>query len=105
MLEKVKIGGMEYDIEQVKFDEDDDVTILGECHYEQPKILINSESSTKRKEQTLIHEIAHAMLFEVGAPEYEDEELVNRIGMIMYQVLQENDFSFIRKDDSLASNM
>lgn len=92
MLEKIKIGGMEYRVKEVEFNNVDDDLTLGECHFETAEILINEKISDSRKEQTLFHEMVHAMLFEVGSVEYGNEELVNQLGLIMYQVFKDNDF-------------
>lgn len=56
------------------------------------EILISENLSDSRKEQTLFHEMVHAMLFESGSDEYDNEELVNQLGLIMYQVFRDNDF-------------
>lgn len=80
MLEKIKIGGMEYQVNEVEFDKSDDDVILGECRFEKAEILINENLSDSRKEQTLFHEMVHAMLFEAGSIEYDNEELVNQLG-------------------------
>ena len=92
MLEKIKIGGMEYQVKEVKFGESNSDVTLGECHFETADILINENLSDSRKEQTLFHEMVHAMLFEAGSVEYDNEELVNQLGLIMYQVFKDNDF-------------
>ena len=93
MLEKIKIGGMEYQVKEVEFDKSDDNVILGECRFEKAEILINEKLSDNRKEQTIFHEMVHAMLFEAGSIEYDDEILVNQLGLIMYQVFKDNDFN------------
>ena len=92
MLEKIKIGGMEYQVKEVKFGESNGDVTLGECHFETADILINENLSDSRKEQTLFHEMVHAMLFEAGSVEYDNEELVNQLGLIMYQAFKDNDF-------------
>ena len=92
MLEKIKIGGMEYQVKEVKFVEKNGENTLGECCLETAEILINEDISDSRKEQTIVHEMVHAMLFEVGSSEYDNEELGNQLGLIMYQVLKDNDF-------------
>lgn len=93
MLEKIKIGGMEYQVKEVKFGESNGDVTLGECHFETADILINDNLSDNRKEQTLFHEMVHAMLFEAGSFEYDNEELVNQLGLIVYQVFKDNDFN------------
>lgn len=93
MLEKIKIGGMEYQVKEVKFGESNGDVTLGECHFETADILINENLSDNRKEQTLFHEMVHAMLFEAGSVEYDNEDLVNQLGLIMYQVFKDNEFN------------
>lgn len=92
MLEKIKIGGMEYQVKEIEFNNVDDDVTLGECRFETAEILINEKISDSRKEQTLFHEMVHAMLFEAGSVEYDNEEMVNQLGLIMYQVFKDNDF-------------
>jgi len=93
MLDQIKIGGMEYRVKEVKFGESNGDVTLGECHFETADILINENLSDNRKEQTLFHEMVHAMLFEAGSIEYDNEELVNQLGLIMYQVFKDNEFN------------
>lgn len=101
MLEKIKIGGMEYQIKEVKFVEENGENTLGECCLETAEILINEDISDSRKEQTIVHEMVHAMLFEAGSSEYDNEELGNQLGLIMYQVLKDNDFKSENKETKI----
>lgn len=104
MLEKIKIGGMEYQVKEVKFGESNGDVTLGECHFETADILINENLSDSRKEQTLFHEMVHAMLFEAGSIEYDNEELVNQLGLIMYQVFKDNDFKSEKQQTEVSLN-
>ena len=45
--------------------------------------------------QTLIHEITHGILVEAGYINHEEEQ-ADRIGKILYQVLVDNDFSWLK---------
>ena len=105
MLEKIKIGGMEYQVKEVKFGESNGDVTLGECHFETAEILINKNLSDSRKEQTLFHEMVHAMLFEAGSIEYDNEELVNQLGLIMYQVFKDNDFKQGKQQGKVNLNL
>ena len=105
MLEKIKIGGMEYQVKEVKFGESNGEVTLGECRFETAEILINENLSDDRKEQTIIHEMVHAMLFEAGSNEYDNEELVNQLGLIMYQVLKDNDFKSEKQQTKINLNL
>lgn len=105
MLEKIKIGGMEYQVKEVKFGESNGDVTLGECHLETADILINENLSDNRKEQTLFHEMVHAMLFEAGSIEYDNEELVNQLGLIMYQVFKDNEFNQEKQQTKVNLNL
>lgn len=105
MLEKIKIGGMEYQVKEIKFGESDGNVTLGECHFETAEIFINENLSDSRKEQTLFHEMVHAMLFESGSDEYDNEELVNQLGLIMYQVFRDNDFKSEKQQTKVNLNL
>ena len=105
MLKKIKIGGMEYQVKEVKFGESNGDVTLGECYFETADILINENLSDNRKEQTLFHEMVHAMLFEAGSIEYDNEELVNQLGLIMYQVFKDNDFKQGKQQGKVNLNL
>lgn len=94
MENKVKVGGITYAIEIV-----DDLTgetdELGNIKYKKAKIQLDSNMDIQIHNQTFVHELAHAILVEAGYSEHE-EDMANRIGLVLYQVLKDNDFSFIR---------
>lgn len=96
MLAKVRIGGITYDVElnDLTTPRDDEIGMqLGYCHFHKGLIEINSESTPQRQAQTLIHEITHAVFDEAGLEQ--DEDAVNRLSLVLYQVLKDNDFSWI----------
>ncbi|MGR6896983.1 ImmA/IrrE family metallo-endopeptidase [Rummeliibacillus sp. BSL5] len=90
--EIIKIAGIDYNIELVN-EIDDDPRMMGACVYQKTVIKIKNGMSTDKKNQTLIHEMLHACLNEAGFEE-QDEDMVNRLGIVLYQVLKENNFSF-----------
>ncbi|MCT7670051.1 MAG: hypothetical protein N4R98_03180 [Lactobacillus iners] len=49
--------------------------------------------SEERKQQTLIHELTHAVFSETGFTE-QDEETVTRLSSVLYQVLKQNPHIF-----------
>lgn len=49
--------------------------------------------SPTKKEQVLIHELLHACIAEAGFDE-QDEDVVNRVSIVLYQVLKDNAFDF-----------
>jgi len=94
ILDKIKVAGIDYEVEEV------DVVILegntnyaGSCLYIESKIELLKDLPITKKEQTLVHEIIHACLFEAGFNEH-DEYLVNRLGIVLYQVLKDNNLNF-----------
>lgn len=88
---KIKIGGMVYtvhrNVERLSFGDD----AMGEIHYIANTIELSSQIyGTPREEQTLIHEIIHAILKEYGYDE-QDEGIVERLSSGIYALLQDND--------------
>lgn len=101
----VKIGGTIYEIKNTPYSFDDDkTTVMGDIDQVAAKIKINLDHSIAkvRKQQSLIHEILHGMLFEAGYEEEIDEQLIKRLSMVMYQVVKENDLADLL--DQVADN-
>lgn len=96
MENKVKVGGVIYDIEVVEDLEGSDGD-WGCIKYKKAKIQLDSGMNIQIHNQTYIHELTHAILIEAGYSDH-DEDMANRIGLVIYQVLKENDFSFLRKE-------
>lgn len=92
--EKVKVVGIDYKVEYkpvVKIYGSKDYT--GSCNFDESIIQILDELSDDKKEQTFIHELVHAIFKEAGYDE-QDEDMVNRLGIVLYQVLKDNDLRF-----------
>ncbi|WP_345803559.1 ImmA/IrrE family metallo-endopeptidase [Lysinibacillus sp. BS3] len=68
-------------------------SLMGQVIYAESRIDIDSSMSESKKEQVFIHELVHAMLNEAGYDE-QDEEMVNRLAIILYQVLRQNELKF-----------
>ena len=102
MLDKVKVGGICYNIEFKELESTDGGVQLGWCDYAKSKIEINNHNVSEQKQkQTVIHEMTHAIMHEAGVGFGDDEErVVNHIGLILHQVLQDNDFSWLRNLES-----
>lgn len=92
----IKIGGCEYDIELVE-EVDEGSDTIGSVLYLKEKIKIKEGMSMHRTNQTIVHELLHAIFYEAGFEEHE-EDMINRVGIILHQVLRDNDFSWL--DDS-----
>lgn len=91
---KIKVGSLYYEvIEQEYFkSQDDDRNLWGYCDYEQLKIFIRSSLSEQKKKQVLAHELTHAIFHGAGYTE-QDEDMINRVAIVLHQVLQENDIN------------
>lgn len=97
-MERVKIGGITYDIHYVEEIPNRDAYV-GYCDSERSVIYVQIKgTSEQRQKQTLIHEITHAILYESGYNNHE-EEMANRVGIVLYQVLKDNNFSFLNHRD------
>lgn len=92
---KVKIAGIEYQVKEVegnleKFNN------LGQINYYKGIIEIDKSLADDRKEQVLVHEILHGIFFEAGFEDHE-EDMINRLSIVLHQVLKDNDFNFDNK--------
>lgn len=94
-MDKVKIGGIDYSIE-IKNDLVGETGNWGETNLKKTTIALDSNMSKQRTDQTLVHEIVHGIFEEAGFEQ--DEDKVNRLGIVLYQVLKDNDFSFLRDE-------
>ena len=61
--------------------------------YAETTIDIEPSMSESKKEQVFVHELVHAIFNEAGYDE-QDEEMVNRLSIVLYQVLKQNDLKF-----------
>ncbi|POD46273.1 ImmA/IrrE family metallo-endopeptidase [Pseudomonas syringae pv. syringae] len=94
---KVKVAGIEYEIYQVE-EIDDDPGNMGSCIYQKSFIKLKESMSEHKKEQTFIHEVLHACFNEAGFQK-QDEDMVNRLGIVLHQVLKDNKLYFGDKHD------
>jgi hypothetical protein len=62
---------------------------FGQVTYEDCRIEIEPTLAPDRKANVVIHELLHAMLFEAGYDEH-DEDQVRRLGNVLTQVLRDN---------------
>ena len=90
MLEKIKVGGVTYDVVEKEYIElSGGRNYQGVCCYGDTEIQIIKSLSAERKEQTLVHELTHAIFYEAGFEE-QDEDMINRLSIVLHQVLQDN---------------
>ena len=94
---KIRILGIDYSVREVQLINDDD-TIMGLCRYQANEILIKKGLSDADKKITLIHEILHAVLGQLGFEnENDNENMIKSLSTALYLVLSENDLGFLMK--------
>ncbi|HHB1925702.1 TPA: ImmA/IrrE family metallo-endopeptidase [Bacillus cereus] len=83
-----KIGGVKYKIVQVKGLAKEH-GVIGQILYDDLIIKIDADLPADRHEETFIHEMLHGVFFETGYTE-QDEDMINRVGKVLYQVIKDN---------------
>lgn len=97
-VERIKVGGVTYAIERKESVEiNQDKNYYGVCNFKDTLIQISNTVNEQRQQQTLIHEIMHAVFHEAGIELDNEETVVNQASLVWYQVLKDNDFSFLNK--------
>lgn len=91
---EIIVAGITYKINLKDFIEiEGNRNYQGACRYTSTEIDVLSTTTIERQQEILVHELLHAILFESGFREHE-EELVERVGKVLYQVLKDNKFNF-----------
>ena len=87
---EVKIGATKYKIANSQvIDPAARGVVMGEVDYPSCLITLLGPLNKTRKEETLIHEILHAIFFEAGYLEH-SEEMVDRLTPFLYSFIKEN---------------
>lgn len=90
---KIRILGIDYSVREVQIINDDD-TIMGLCRYQANEILIKKGLSDADKKITLIHEILHAVLGQLGFEnENDNENMIKSLSTSLYLVIRENNLT------------
>ncbi|MCB2829755.1 hypothetical protein K3N62_06950 [Streptococcus dysgalactiae subsp. dysgalactiae] len=97
-MENIKIGGLTYSVEKTSDLQGKDGN-WGLIHYKTQQIKLDDSLTEQLEDQTLIHEMTHGILVEAGYTDH-NEDQATRIGLILYQVLRDNDFSWLYKGES-----
>ncbi|WP_321388972.1 hypothetical protein [uncultured Enterococcus sp.] len=88
--DEVKVGGVAYTIVEKPFIEvDGSRDYIGHCSFENTEIAVLEDLSQERKSDVIVHELTHAIFYEAGYEE-QDEDMINRIGKILHQVIIDN---------------
>ena len=97
---EVLVAGTVYNVESKPYVEfNDNANALGCCTYDKATIEVKSEMSEERVEEVFVHELMHAIMYEAGYDEH-DEDLVNRSAKVLYQVLKDNSFNFLHGEQN-----
>jgi hypothetical protein len=89
---KVNVAGINYDVKETD-NLSLDHGLGGQILYEKGLIKIDSSMCEDKKEQIFVHEVLHSIFNEAGYDE-QDEDQVNRLSIVLYQVLKENKLYF-----------
>lgn len=89
---KIVVSGINYEIKEVNGLAEEH-GLGGQILYEKGIIKIDSNMCEDKKEQVLVHEMLHSVFNEAGYDEHE-EEMVVRLGIVLYQVLKNNNIYF-----------
>lgn len=92
MLDKVKIGWMEYKVKVVKSSEinNGDGEFYGRCNHGTNTIIINDSYSKEQREATLLHEVIHVVDNYAGLDL--SERQVKGLANMLYQVIKGNNW-------------
>ncbi len=89
---QIKVLGIPYKVEEVE-NIPNTVDTIGLFLPQGQKILIKNSLPKEIKEQTVLHEVLHAVLWGLGEYELEEnEKLVQSLATSLYQLSKENDF-------------
>jgi hypothetical protein len=89
---EVNIAGLNYKVKEV-----DGLAeqhgLCGQIVYARCLISLDSSLPADKKEQVFVHELVHGIFEQAGYGE-QDEDMVNRLGIVLYQVLKDNNLKF-----------
>jgi Zn-dependent peptidase ImmA (M78 family) len=92
--ETVNVAGINYKVIEKEYIEiNGGRNYQGSCSYHNGQIEVLNDLHKDRKEQVFVHELVHAIFHEAGFEE-QDEDMVNRLGIVFYQVLKNNKLYF-----------
>lgn len=86
--ENVKIGGHTLKVVFTNDCDEIEYNVIGKTVLGKNLIRLNTNYPKSRQEECLLHEIIHNCLYDLK--EEQDEAMVERLGTMLYQVLQDN---------------
>ena len=92
----VKILGLDYEIKEVDCVDAKDEDVIGQINHSTLVISLKSNLPNTQKENTLIHEITHGILENIGESDLNNnEDFVNRFSSVLHQVITVNKSLFL----------
>jgi hypothetical protein len=94
----IKVGGFQWTIEESK-DVTHEGSVFGTTHHHTQKLIIEPDISVQKKNQTILHEMMHAIWWQSGLDRMfgdlktdreNEERIIHALSMGLYQVLTDN---------------
>jgi len=90
--DKVKIGGIVYDVKFVDCVDKTDLHVDGTIVYSSQEILLKKNPGKDYTNMVFLHEVVHGIFNSCSLEQ--DENIVKRLAEALYQVLKDNDIRF-----------
>jgi len=94
---EIRVGANDYKVKAINSLLDDSDN-LGNITYSNATIRIDDSLAESTFKETLAHELVHAMLYESGYYEHNEDQVI-RLGKVLSMILRDNDFTFMRDPD------
>lgn len=94
--DKVRVGANDYSVKLVENLISHNGN-LGDVHYTNATIRIDTSLSRSVLKETFAHELIHAMLYEAGYEEHDEGQVV-LLGKVLSMLLRDNDLTFMRDE-------
>jgi hypothetical protein len=87
----IRIGPIDFAVDVREDLREDDRALDGQIRYGETTIRLHADLAHQAQVQTLLHEVVHGMLTQMGrAKMCKDEELVDALAFSLYQVIRDN---------------
>lgn len=91
----IRVGANDYELNRVRGISSGE-SLWGQIVYGTNRINVDDSLEGSRLRDVIAHELAHAILFEAGYDDHEEEQ-ANRIGKVLAMLLRDNDFEFMKE--------
>lgn len=85
---EIRIGSMWYKFVSTPNLRDGDMKLDGQSRHTEKKIVVDAALTGQTKQQTILHEVIHAMLVQLA--EDQDESFVDSLSYILYGFIRDN---------------